>query len=69
MKHGSKIYLYLSREVLDDLAILSERFPGETEPALIRRALSALSAQTLEEARHKRVAREALRLARRCAFN
>lgn len=64
MKRGSKLCVYLSGEVLDSLAVLSERFPDDTAPALVRRALSAYAAQVLDDARRERVGAEALRLSR-----
>jgi hypothetical protein len=51
MKRGTKLSVYVNREVDSDLALLRLRFRGVTDPALVRRALAALAAQTIPERR------------------
>jgi len=44
---GYKLSLYVSEAVADDLAVVSELYPGDAAPRLIRRALASLAAEAL----------------------
>jgi hypothetical protein len=49
VKAGSKLALYLSESVAEDLALIAKRFPGQSAPALVRLSLSRLANQAREE--------------------
>jgi hypothetical protein len=60
MRAGGRVSVYVSQALADDLDLLTERFPGERAPSLVRRALAYLAGEAVAE----RAAAEAERMQR-----